>query len=158
MGSILGFRQGGSRPPSYTHAVSDDASWASTPGVRRSMRANRGRDTSPELAIRRELHRRGRRYFVNRRPVPTIRRTSDILFPRKKVAVLIDGCFWHGCPLHRTWPKTNSEFWLSKIEANIARDTETTRLWEEAGWGVLRFWEHQPVDEVVAEIEARLSE
>jgi len=122
------------------------------------MRSNRSRDTRPELAVRRELHRRGRRFFVNRRPVPTIRRTSDITFPRKRLAVLIDGCFWHGCPLHRTWPKTNSEFWLAKIEANIARDAETTRLWENEGWRVLRFWEHQPVDEIVSTIEARLDE
>ncbi|OAV77188.1 very short patch repair endonuclease [Dietzia sp. 111N12-1] len=122
------------------------------------MRANRGRDTGPELAVRRELHRRGRRFFVNRRPVATIRRTSDILFPRKKVAVLIDGCFWHGCPVHRTWPKRNSDFWREKIETNIARDIETTRLWEAEGWQVLRFWEHQLIDEIVSTIEARLDE
>ena len=120
------------------------------------MRSNRGRDTGPELAVRRELHRRGRRYFVNRRPVATIRRTSDISFPRSKLAVLIDGCFWHGCPQHRTWPKTNSEFWREKIEKNIARDAETARLWEEEGWEVLRFWEHQSVAEIVSTIEARL--
>jgi len=122
------------------------------------MRSNRSRDTRPELAVRRELHRRGRRFFVNRRPVPTIRRTSDITFPRKRLAVLIDGCFWHGCPQHRSWPKTNSEFWLEKIEKNISRDVETTRLWENEGWHVLRFWEHQTVDEIVSTIEARLDE
>lgn len=136
--------------------MSDDASWASSPGVRRSMRANRGRDTKPELAVRRELHRRGRRFFVNRRPVATIRRTSDIVFPRKKVAVLIDGCFWHGCPLHQTWPKTNSEFWGTKIARNIERDLETTSLWEAEGWRVLRFWEHEPVDVIVSTIEMHL--
>lgn len=120
------------------------------------MRSNRGRDTGPELAVRRELHRRGRRFLVNRRPVATIRRTSDIVFPRRKLAVLVDGCYWHGCPVHQTWPKTNSEFWRTKLEKNIARDAETNSLWEAEGWTVLRFWEHQPVAEIVERIEAHL--
>lgn len=136
--------------------MSDADSWASSPGVRRSMRSNRGRDTGPEIAVRRELHRRGRRFFVNRRPVATFRRTSDILFPSRKLAVLIDGCYWHGCPEHRTWPKTNSEFWKTKLEKNVARDAETNALWEAKGWTVLRFWEHQPVDEIVERIEMEL--
>src|SRR5829696_7027401 len=103
-------------------------SWASTPAVRATMRANRGRDTGPELALRRALHARGLRYFVNRRPVSSLRRTADLVFPRVKVAVFVDGCFWHGCPKHHTPAKTNSDFWANKVERNRERDAETGRL------------------------------
>lgn len=120
-------------------------SWASSPGVRRGMQANKGRDTKPELALRRELHRRGLRYFVSRRPIPELRRTADLVFPRARVAVFVDGCFWHGCPEHHTVAKTNASFWAEKLRANRARDAETTQRLEEAGWRVLRFWEHEDV-------------
>jgi DNA mismatch endonuclease (patch repair protein) len=112
------------------------------------MQANTSRDTTPELAVRRELHRRGLRYFVNRRPVADLRRTADIVFPRRKVAVLIDGCFWHGCPQHHTTAKTNAQFWASKVAANRARDIETRNFWEIAGWTVVRFWEHEDIADV----------
>lgn len=111
------------------------------------MRANRGRDTRPEIALRRTLHARGLRYFVNRRPVKTVRRTADIVFPKLRLAVFMDGCFWHGCPEHHTVAKSNSAFWATKVEQNRKRDAETDRLLIEAGWTVLRIWEHVPPEE-----------
>ncbi len=113
------------------------------------MLANRGRDTGPELALRRALHSRGLRYYVNRRPEKTIRRTADIVFPRARVAVFVDGCFWHGCPEHHTMAKANARFWADKVTRNRARDLETNDLLRGRGWNVLRIWEHVPVDVAV---------
>ncbi|GAA1830260.1 very short patch repair endonuclease [Agromyces salentinus] len=121
------------------------------------MQSNKGRDTSLELGIRKDLFRLGYRYRVNYRPVATLRRTADIVFTRKKVAIFLDGCFWHGCPTHYTVPKANAAYWAHKVAANVDRDAETTRLLTEAGWSVLRFWEHRPADEVVAEIVNELN-
>ncbi|MFI7168011.1 very short patch repair endonuclease [Rhodococcoides fascians] len=108
----------------------------------------RRRDTKPEVALRRELHRRGLRYFVDRAPLKGMRRRADLLFPRRKVAVYVDGCFWHSCPVHATKPRNNAQWWADKLAANVARDRDTdTRLIEE-GWRVVRIWEHE--DPVVA--------
>lgn len=107
------------------------------------MRANRGRDTGPELAVRRALHARGLRYRVDH-PLPfDRRRRADIAFTRAKVAVFIDGCFWHGCPEHGTTPRTNTAFWAAKIARNRERDEDTTGRLDALGWTVLRFWEHE---------------
>lgn len=108
-------------------------SWASSPATRRSMQGNKARDTSAELSVRRLLHARGLRYRVNYRPLGELRRTADIVFTRPKIAVLIDGCFWHGCPLHYTRPTANREFWDAKVERNIVRDADTVRALEAAG-------------------------
>jgi DNA mismatch endonuclease (patch repair protein) len=116
------------------------------------MQSNRGRDTKPELAVRRLLHASGLRYRVSKRPLPQIRRTADIVFGPVKVAVFIDGCYWHGCPEHGQRPKTNAEFWESKIDGNIRRDRETDGLLVEAGWTVLRFWEHEAAADCAARI------
>ncbi|WP_027494618.1 very short patch repair endonuclease [Rhodococcus sp. JG-3] len=108
----------------------------------------RRRDTKPEVALRRELHRRGLRYFVDRAPLKGMRRRADLVFPRRKVAVYVDGCFWHSCPVHATKPRNNAQWWADKLAANVARDRDTdTRLIEE-GWRVVRIWEHE--DPVVA--------
>jgi DNA mismatch endonuclease (patch repair protein) len=107
------------------------------------MRANRGRDTSPELAVRRLVHAQGLRYRVNARPEPNLRRTADMVFRRARVAVFIDGCFWHGCPEHHTVAKSNATYWAKKVTANRARDLETTAALTAAGWLVLRVWEHE---------------
>ncbi|GAB3652969.1 very short patch repair endonuclease [Nocardioides korecus] len=125
--------------------------------VRRRMANTRGRDTRPEMAVRRELHRLGYRYRVNYAPVPGVRRTADIVFTKKKLAVCIDGCFWHGCPEHYR-PSTGQRagFWSAKIEANVHRDRETTALWLGQGWSVVRFWEHEEPSDVVGEIRALL--
>ncbi|MGH3452764.1 MAG: very short patch repair endonuclease [Nocardioidaceae bacterium] len=131
-------------------------SWASTPGVRRSMRGNRSRDTSPELAVRRLVHAAGLRYLVDARPLPELNRRADLVFRGPRIAVLIDGCFWHGCPEHHTVAQRNAEFWATKVAGNIARDRDTDERLSAAGWTVLRFWEHQPPGQVAAIIAAAI--
>ncbi|WP_393100439.1 very short patch repair endonuclease [Streptomyces sp. LN325] len=120
------------------------------------------KDTSAELAVRRLLHAAGLRYRVEY-PVPGMaRRRIDVAFTRAKVAVLIDGCFWHGCPEHATYPKANADWWRKKLDRNMARDRETTDHLAAQGWTVLRFWEHQAAEEVVvlvrAAVQRRLDE
>ncbi|WP_430791883.1 very short patch repair endonuclease [Actinoplanes sp. G11-F43] len=134
-----------------------DKSWASSAGVRRSMQANTGRDTKPELALRRAVHARGLRYFVNRRPIKAVRRTADLLFPRIRLAVFLDGCFWHGCPEHHTIAKTNAAFWAEKVATNRRRDINTNDHLAGAGWTVLRVWEHEPIDEAADKIAETVS-
>jgi DNA mismatch endonuclease, patch repair protein len=124
--------------------MEDVESWASSPGRRRNMQANRSRDTKPELAVRRLLHAQGLRYRVAVAPDKSLRRRADIVFPRQRVAVFIDGCFWHGCPEHgRTSFNRNLDYWPDKIAGNRARDMDTNARLAEAGWSVLRFWEHE---------------
>ncbi len=107
------------------------------------MQSNRRRDTKPELAVRRLLHAAGMRYRVDVAPVPGLRRRADILFSRDRIAVFIDGCFWHGCPEHGpTRFDTNADYWVPKIAENRARDLDTSARFEAAGWTVLRFWAH----------------
>lgn len=120
-------------------------SWASDPAVRARMQRQPRRDTAPELALRRILHARGLRYFVDRAVVPGDRRRRvDVVFPRARVAVFVDGCFWHGCRAHgRPLPAANASYWSEKIARNAARDRETTDLLEAAGWVVVRVWEHE---------------
>lgn len=105
----------------------------------------RRRDTEPEVALRRELHRRGLRYFVDRAPLKGLRRRADLVFPRRKVAVYVDGCFWHSCPEHATKPRNNAQWWADKLAANVARDRNTDERLEAEGWTVVRVWEHEPV-------------
>jgi DNA mismatch endonuclease (patch repair protein) len=107
------------------------------------MSAQRRRDTSPEVALRREVHALGLRYFVHRRPVPSFRRQADLVFSRARVAVFVDGCFWHGCPEHGVCPRVNADYWSEKLARNVARDIETTAVLESAGWQVIRVWEHE---------------
>ncbi len=136
-----------------------DASWASSPGVRRSMQSNTGRDTKPELTLRRAVHALGLRYYVNRRPIKSVRRTADLVFPRIRLAVFVDGCFWHGCPQHHTVAKTNATFWASKVTDNRRRDLDTNARLAAEGWTVLRVWEHEPSEEAalrVVDMVARL--
>ncbi|MCS5733774.1 very short patch repair endonuclease [Herbiconiux daphne] len=127
-------------------------SWASTPGVRRSMQSNRARDTKPELLVRRILHAQGFRYRVDWRPSPQSRTRADIAFTRQRVLVFIDGCFWHGCPTHATFPKTNQSYWLPKLAQNRVRDAAANKLLESLGWIVLRYWEHENPSAVAAHI------
>lgn len=129
-------------------------SWASNEQTRRSMKANRSRDTKPEMAVRRLLHAHGLRYRVDARPLPDLRRRADIVFTRLKIAVFIDGCFWHGCPEHSTTtPKSHPDYWQEKIARNRERDAETNRALADAGWVVLRYWEHEEAQEVAEAIE-----
>ncbi|MFI0908939.1 very short patch repair endonuclease [Streptomyces abikoensis] len=129
--------------------------------VRAVMRANRGKDTGPELALRKLLYRRGLRYRVDARPISEIRRRADVVFPGARVAVFVDGCFWHGCPEHYRPSTRNAEFWRDKIEGNRIRDIETTKTLRSAGWAVIRVWEHEAPEsaaELIAhEVQARRS-
>ncbi|MEV3946439.1 very short patch repair endonuclease [Streptomyces halstedii] len=130
----------------------------SSPSVSARMSRQARRDTAPEVAVRKLLHASGYRYRLNERVPHMSRRTIDIAFTRAKVAVFLDGCFWHGCPDHATRPKSNAEWWRQKLDKNMARDAETTAHLVSEGWTVLRFWEHQPpsqVAEVVAEVVDR---
>lgn len=132
-------------------------SWASSPGSRAVMRANRGRDTRPELALRSAVHALGLRYRVSARPLSNVRRTADLVFPRAKVAVFLDGCFWHGCPdHHRRATGATSEFWTTKIDDNKRRDADTDQRLHEAGWEVIRVWEHENPQEAAIRIATRV--
>lgn len=134
-------------------------SWASSAARRRNMQAIRSRDTKPEQVIRRLVHAQGLRYRVCARPLPELRRTADLVFRSVKVAVFIDGCYWHGCPEHYVPPKTNAGYWSEKILRNVERDRDTDVKLKDAGWLVLRFWEHQPsascADEIAATVLMR---
>lgn len=107
------------------------------------MRSTRKRDTAAEVAVRRLLHRQGLRYRIDREVVAGTRRRADILFVTAKVAVFVDGCFWHSCPKHRTRPKANAAWWAAKLAQNRRRDAETNRRLLKAGWRVERIWEHE---------------
>jgi len=117
------------------------------------MQQVKRRDTAPELKIRSRLHARGMRYYVDKAPLRGVHRKADIVFPRVRVAVFIDGCFWHGCPEHIYWPKTNAGWWRQKIEANAARDRQMDARLRSAGWTVLRVWEHDDPDVAASWIE-----
>lgn len=117
------------------------------------MQAIRGRDTAPELAVRRLLHARGFRYRVCVSPVKNLRRKADIVFTKQRVAVFIDGCFWHGCPAHgRIAFQHNVDYWPEKIAGNRARDVDTTQRLTAEGWLVLRYWEHEAPTDVAAQV------
>lgn len=122
------------------------------------MSSAKRRDTAPEVLLRRELHRRGRRFRVVTKVPGNNRRTIDIAFPRQRLAVFVDGCFWHSCPDHGTQPSSNSRWWTTKLRANRDRDEDTNRLLAEAGWQVLRIWEHETVDKAADKVEAALAE
>lgn len=134
------------------------------PGEAVSRRMSRlaRRDTRPEVALRRALHQKGLRFRVQMKVPGNRRRTIDIAFSRARLAVYVDGCFWHGCPEHHTLPRTNSTWWTWKVELNRTRDADTDRGLKDAGWAVLRFWEHvdprEAADEVEAHYRARLRE
>ena len=109
----------------------------------RRMAAVRQKGTAPEVALRQELYRNGLRYRVNFAVLKKPRRVADVAFPSLNIAIFVDGCFWHGCPQHATWPKHNADFWRQKIEANRQRDADTNARLRDGGWTVLRIWEHE---------------
>ena len=116
------------------------------------MQSNRSRDTVPEMTLRRLLHARGLRYRVSAPPLRGVRRTADMVFGPAKVAVFVDGCFWHRCPVHGTSPKANSDYWLPKLERNVQRDRETDDLLRAAGWLSIRVWEHEDLESAAIHI------
>jgi DNA mismatch endonuclease (patch repair protein) len=117
------------------------------------MRSQKRRDTAAEIAVRRELHSRGLRYRVDVAPIPNLRRRADIVFSRSRIAVFIDGCYWHGCPDHATRPKANAAWWAAKLDANFARDRDTDQHLSSGGWLVIRAWEHEDPWKVANQIE-----
>lgn len=127
-------------------------STASSPGVRSRMQIQRTRDTAPELALRRLLHAQGLRYRVDRAPLRGLRRRADIVFGPARVAVYIDGCFWHGCSQHGNQPASNTAYWSAKFERNRQRDTDTDARLTAAGWLVIRLWEHDPPEQAAQRV------
>lgn len=115
----------------------------SSPEVSRRLARVRQKNTGAEMALRRALYALGFRYRVDFPVLTKPRRVADIAFPALKIAIFVDGCFWHGCPEHATWPKRNAEFWRQKIEANRQRDADTNERLHSLGWTVLRFWSHE---------------
>jgi DNA mismatch endonuclease (patch repair protein) len=127
---------------------------ASSEAARKRMQSTRRRDTAPEMALRAVLYRMGLRYRVDRKPLPDLSRRADVVFTPARVAVYVDGCFWHGCPIHGTWPKQNAQFWREKIEANRRRDADTDRRMADAGWLVIRVWGHEDPGEAAERVAA----
>lgn len=150
------------RPRSASREPAQDASnsWATSPAVRRRMQAQRTRDTGPEMAVRRILHAAGLRYRIDTPPLPGLRRRADVVFRNLRIAVFVDGCFWHGCPIHGNRKAgLNATYWDEKIASNRIRDMDTDAALVAAAWTVLRFWEHDDPGEVaavvIAEVRAR---
>lgn len=117
------------------------------------MQATRQRDTAPELALRRELHRRGLRYLVHAVIEGLPRRRLDVVFPRARLAVAVHGCFWHACPEHASSARSNSAFWQAKLAANVRRDHDTADRLAALGWTYLVVWEHQDAGAAANHIE-----
>lgn len=117
------------------------------------MRANPRRDTKPEVAARLALHAHGLRFRKNH-PIRLESRmvTPDVVFTRRKVAVFVDGCFWHRCPIHGTEPKANTSYWKPKLDRNVARDRDVDQALTESGWKVIRVWEHESPQDVAATV------
>ena len=130
----------------------------SSPGRSANMRANRRTDTKPELALRRALHRQGLRYRKDYRlDLASARVRPDIAFTARRVAVFVDGCFWHACPEHGTKPASNTWYWGPKLIRNVERDRAADAALLAAGWQVVRVWEHVPLDAAVAAVIAALT-
>jgi len=126
--------------------------------VSKRMAKTHGRDNAREIAIRSGLHKQGLRFRIHYTIDAISRRTIDIAFPRLRLAVFCDGCFWHGCPKHRTFPRTNASWWLRKIDTNIARDQDTSRRLRANGWKVVRIWGHVDTADAVRTIAHAIEE
>lgn len=120
------------------------------------MERQRMRDTAPELVLRSLLHRMDLRFRVDRQVIPGLRHRADIVFVTAKIAVFVDGCFWHACPEHGTWPKANHEWWRAKLERNVERDRATDGALQQVGWVVIRVWEHDDPEQAALRIMAEV--
>jgi DNA mismatch endonuclease (patch repair protein) len=118
------------------------------------MQGNRSQDTTHEIALRRELHRRGLRFRKHVALVPGVRFRPDIVFVRQRVAVECLGCFWHLCPDHGVRPRTNTDYWDAKIQRNVERDHRNAAALRAAGWKLIFVWEHEDPVEAAGRIEA----
>jgi DNA mismatch endonuclease (patch repair protein) len=129
-----------------------------SPAVTAVMRGNRSRDTRPEVALRSALHRRGLRFRKEYKVELADRRVRvDVAFPSRRLAVFVDGCFWHSCPQHGHAARRNKHYWEPKFDRNRTRDEAVTRGLESAGWRVLRFWEHVPADDAAEAVSEALA-
>jgi DNA mismatch endonuclease (patch repair protein) len=136
--------------PGYPHP--------SSAAVTSVMRANRRVDTRPEIELRSKLHRRGLRFRKHASiDAAGLRVRPDIVFPRRRLAVFVDGCFWHGCPDHGTQPRANGKYWSEKFSRNRERDQRVNGHLRNAGWEVLRIWEHVPIDDAAEQVFAALA-
>jgi DNA mismatch endonuclease (patch repair protein) len=135
---------------SYPHPTS--------PAVTKVMKANRKTGSKPEVRLRSALHRSGMRFRKNLElRLGSLRVRPDIVFTRAKVAVFVDGCFWHGCDAHGTQPHVNHGYWAAKLQRNRKRDQVVDTVLRDAGWTVLRVWEHDPVDGAVVALQEAMT-
>lgn len=125
---------------------------ASSPQVLVRMQKTGRRDTAPELALRKAVRSQGIGYRIDFRPEPQLRRKADMVFRSARIAVFVDGCFWHSCPIHGTTPKQNALWWIAKLASVKERDVGTTQKLEERSWLVVRVWEHEDMDEAGCKI------
>ncbi len=123
-----------------------------TPQVRARMQRTLQRNNDCERRVRSLLHRSGLRFRIHFRPVPARGTEADIAFPRQRIAVMMDGCYWHGCLQHASRPRRNAEWWADKLDGNIARDRRNDAVLKEAGWQVMRFWEHEDPTAVASDV------
>jgi DNA mismatch endonuclease (patch repair protein) len=130
---------------------------ASSAAVSRKFSRQRSYNTAPEIVLRKALHRRGLRYRLHQRPVISLRRTADIVFPKAKLAVEVRGCFWHACPQHRTVPQANHDWWAQKLAHNQERDNESDRIWRASGWEVVIVWEHDDPEKAADQVALLVS-
>ncbi|MGI5501589.1 very short patch repair endonuclease [Lentzea sp. CA-135723] len=141
----------------YRYVDPGSAPAATSEATSKVMRRTRRTGTAPEMAVRRALHRRGLRYLVDVAPPGTNRRRRvDVLLRGARIALFVDGCFWHSCPEHGHLPKANREWWRVKLHGVVVRDRDTDLQLAAAGWRVVRVWEHEDPDDVADRILAIL--
>jgi DNA mismatch endonuclease, patch repair protein len=146
---------GESRSAAEAAAKGKSYPFTADPGRAANMRGNRRADTKPELALRAALFAMGYRYRKDLRlDLPARRVRPDIAFTSRRVAVFVDGCFWHACPEHGSQPKSNEWYWSPKLTRNVERDRAADAALAQAGWTVLRLWEHVPLPDAVAAVVA----
>ena len=156
---FLGQPRCGGVPGSPSLSAVADYPHPLNPGRSANMRANRRKDTKPELALRRALHARGFRYRKDYRlDLTGARVRPDIAFTARRVAVFVDGCFWHCCPEHGSQPANNTWYWQPKLARNVERDRAADAALAEAGWRVVRVWEHEPVEAAVEVVMGALAQ
>jgi DNA mismatch endonuclease (patch repair protein) len=137
----------------------DGYPYPSSEAVTKVMRGNRGSDTSLEVRVRSVLHRRGLRFRKQLMIcVGDLRVRADVAFPRQRLAVFLDGCFWHRCPEHGNAPRANSTYWSMKLDRNVERDLRVLAVLRGNGWTVLRIWEHVPPGLAAEQIQLALNE
>ncbi|HUC00385.1 MAG TPA: very short patch repair endonuclease [Solirubrobacterales bacterium] len=115
-------------------------------------------ESALEMELRSALHRKGLRFRKHTRPIESLRCRPDIVFPRQRLAVFVDGCFWHRCPIHGEMPRANREWWQAKFKATVVRDRRNNEFLTRHGWTVLRFWAHEPIEQMVAQVMETLVE